>query len=281
MDPMSSRFEFLGSTSLGQFIPSDSWFHARDPRARLISFLIVFTALIFTTEIWGLLLGIVFVIGLYLLAQLPVKSTLRGIKKALPFILILAILQILFYQRAESASALLEVLGFVITTAAVYSALNLIFRFLVLIMLLNAFVMSLSTSQLTAALFHLLKPFEKIGLPVNDLTMVVQVTMRYLPLIAQTAEKTAKAQAARGADWEQKGFNPIKQAKRVIPLIVPLIVTSLKRAETMAVAMESRGFNAAHKRSSFHSLRYSWQDGLLIFVSLLLSSLVLFSGAIF
>jgi energy-coupling factor transport system permease protein len=281
MDPMSSRFEFLGSTSLGQFIPSDSWFHARDPRARLISFLIVFTALIFTTEIWGLLLGIVFVIGLYLLAQLPVKSTLRGIKKALPFILILAILQILFYQRAESASALLEVLGFVITTAAVYSALNLIFRFLVLIMLLNAFVMSLSTSQLTAALFHLLKPFERIGLPVNDLTMVVQVTMRYFPLIAQTAEKTAKAQAARGADWEQKGFNPIKQAKRVIPLIVPLIVTSLKRAETMAVAMESRGFNAAHKRSSFHSLRYTWQDGLLILVSFLLSSLMLFSGAIF
>jgi len=278
---MSSRFEFLGSTSLGQFIPRDSWFHARDPRARLISFVIVFTALIFTPEIWGLALGIVFVIGLYFLAQLPVKSTLQGIKKALPFILILAVLQIFFYQRPENARVMMEVFGFTITSAAVYSALNLIFRFLVLIMLLNAFVMSLSTSQLTAALFHLLKPFEKIGLPVNDLTMVVQVTMRYLPLIAQTAEKTAKAQAARGADWEQKGFNPIKQAKRVIPLIVPLIVTSLKRAETMAVAMESRGFNAAHKRSSFHSLHYSWQDGELIFFSLLLSSLMLFSGVIF
>jgi len=118
----------------------------------------------------------------------------------------------------------------------------LVTKFIVLILLINAIVMSLSTSQITTALFYLLKPFEKIGFPVNDLTMVVQVTLRFLPIIAQTAEKTAKAQASRGGDWEQKGFNPIRQAKRVVPLIVPLIVGSLKRAETMALAMESRGF---------------------------------------
>lgn len=278
---MSSRFEFLGSTSLGQYIPRDSWFHARDTRARLISFVIIFAAVIFTPDMWGLLLGIVFITSLYFLAHLPFKSTWAGIKHALPFIIILAILQIIFFRTAENMTNQWEILGIGISQEALFSALNLILRFLVLIILLNAFVMSLSTSQVTAALFHLLKPFESIGLPVNDLTMVVQITMRFLPLIAQIAEKTAKAQAARGADWEQKGFNPIKQAKRVIPLIVPLIVNSLKRAETMAIAMESRGFNAAHKRSSFHILVYTWQDMVLILITLLLSSLMLFSSFIF
>ncbi|MDY6846817.1 MAG: energy-coupling factor transporter transmembrane component T [Chloroflexota bacterium] len=278
---MSSRFEFLGSTSLGQYIPRDSWFHTRDPRARLISFVIIFVAVIFTPNTWGLLLGIFFITSLYFLAHLPIKSTWAGIRRALPFIIILAILQIIFFRTAENMTYHWKIFGIGISQEALFSALNLILRFLVLIIVLNAFVMSLSTSQVTAALFHLLKPFDRIGLPVNDLTMVIQIAMRYLPLIAQIAEKTAKAQAARGADWEQKGFNPIKQAKRVLPLIVPLIVNSLKRAETMAVAMESRGFNAGQKRSSFHNLVYTWEDGLLILTTLLLSSLMLFSSYIF
>ncbi|MDW7755964.1 MAG: energy-coupling factor transporter transmembrane component T, partial [Brevefilum sp.] len=98
----------------------------------------------------------------------------------------------------------------------------------------------------------------------------------YLPLIAQTAEKIAKAQASRGGDWDQRGFNPIRQAKRVLPLIVPLFVNSLKRAETMALAMESRGFNAAEKRSSFYALTFTWVDGLFLLLSVAVSVLMVF-----
>lgn len=278
---MSSRFEFLGNATLGQYIPRDSWFHKRDPRARLIGFFVFFASTIFTPGLWGLSLAL-FCIGLiYQMAQLPVKNTWSGIKRALPFILILAILQILFYQTPDGEVILWEFIGLDITQNALTSAVILIARFLVLIALLNGFVMSLSTSQVTAAIYHLLKPFERLGFPVNDLTMVVQITMRYIPLIAQLAEKTTKAQAARGATWEQRGFNPIKQAKRVIPLIVPLIVNSLKGAETMALAMESRGFNAADKRSSFHVLHFTWEDIALISISLILSLLIIFSGRIF
>ena len=95
--------------------------------------------------------------------------------------------------------------------------------------------------------------------------------MRFLPLLALSAEKIAKAQAARGGDWEQRGFNPVRQAKRVLPLIVPLMVNSLKRAETMALAMESRGFNAVEKRSSYYALEYTWLDGISLLAALGLS----------
>jgi energy-coupling factor transport system permease protein len=278
---MSNRFEFLGNATLGQYIPRESWFHNRDPRARLISIFVIFTSIIFTPGLWGLFIGLICVSLIYLLAQLPVQNTWSGIKRALPFILILAILQILFHQTTEGDVVLTEIIGVEITQNAIISAVILIARFLVLIVLLNTFVMSLSTSQVSASIYHLLKPFESIGFPVNDLTMVVQITMRYIPLIAQLAEKTTKAQAARGADWEKRGFNPVKQAKRVIPLIVPLIVNSLRKSETMALAMESRGFYAAHQRSSFYVLALDWEDAALILVSTILSLVIIFSGRIF
>ena len=166
----------------------------------------------------------------------------------------------------------MHILGLTVAIQALINAGMLIVRFVVLIILLNGFAMTLSTSQITAAIFYLLRPLEKIKFPVNDLTMVVQISMRYLPLIAQTAEKTAKAQAARGGDWEQRGFNPIRQAKRVLPLLVPLMVNSLKRAETMALAMESRGFNAAEERSSFYALKFNWKDSVFLICSILLSA---------
>jgi len=275
---MSSRFEFLGNTVIGQYIPRQSWFHQRDPRARLLTFILLFTSVTFTPGLWGLAIGLIFIVSLFFISQLPVRPVWNGIKRALPFILILALLQIFFFMRSESDITLWKIFGFSITKNAVNSAIVLISRFIVLISLLNALVMSLSTSQITAAQFYLLKPLEKIGFPVNDLTMVVQITLRYLPLVAQTAEKTVKAQAARGGDWEQRGFNPIRQAKRVIPLIVPLLVNSLKRAETMALAMDSRGFNASDKRSSFYALEFNWQDSLLLILGFVASILVLLAG---
>lgn len=273
---MSSRFEFLGSTAIGQYIPRESFFHRRDPRARLLAYLALFIGITFTRRFTGLGIGLICVSIFFLTAQIPLKPAWKGIKKALPFLVILAIFQILFSLPLESDLILWNIFGFDVTQRAAGSALMLLARFSVLIILLNGFAMTLSTSQITAALFYLLKPLEKVRFPLNDLIMVVQITLRYLPLIAQTAEKIAKAQASRGGDWEQRGFNPIRQAKRVLPLIVPLFVNSLKRAETMALAMESRGFNAAEKRSSFYALSFTWLDGLFLLISVAVSVLMVF-----
>lgn len=271
---MSSRFEFLGSTAIGQYIPRDSFFHRLDPRARLLAFLALFMGIVFTQHFNGLALGLLCSLVIFWAANIPLKPAWKGIRRALPFLLFLALLQILLDTRLETDQVLANLLGFTITQRAAINAGMLLGRFSALIVLLNGLAMTLSTAQLTAAQFYLLKPFEKLGFPVNDLTMVVQITMRYLPLIAQTAEKIAKAQAARGGDWEQKGFNPIRQAKRVLPLIVPLMVTSLKRAETMGLAMESRGFNAAKQRSSFYLLKFSWLDGIILFSAVVMSILM-------
>jgi energy-coupling factor transport system permease protein len=274
---MSSRFEFLGSTSIGQYIPRQSWIHRRDPRARLLAYLALFIGVVSTRNFTGLGIGLGCVLLFYLMAQIPLKPAVKGIMRALPFLLILALLQILLGGRTEDDLIIRTILGFGITQRSVFNASMLLARFTVLIVLINGFVTTLSTAQITAALFYLLRPAAAVRFPVNDLIMVVQITMRYLPLIAQTAEKIAKAQAARGGDWEQRGFNPIRQAKRVLPLIVPLIVNSLKRAETMVLAMESRGFNAGEKRSSYYALQFSWMDGAFLVLTTAVSTLMIFS----
>jgi len=278
---MSSRFEFLGSITLGQYIPRASWFHQRDPRARLLTFFVLLIGVLFTPNILGLIIGFIAIALIYIFGQLSIEPAWRAIRRAFPFIIILAILQILFSVHGESETTLWRFWGLDVTQEDLQQGLMLILRFFILIAHMNALVMSISTAQISAALYHLFKPFEKIGFPANDITMVVQITLRFLPLVAQIAEKTAKAQASRGGDWEQKGFNPIRQAKRVIPLIVPLLITSLQRAETMAVAMESRGFNASEKRSSFYQFVFDWIDAVMLICACVLCLLMLFSRILF
>lgn len=268
---MSSRFEFLGSTAIGQYIPRESFFHARDPRARLLVYIALFIGIVFSRDFVKLGIGLMFILVVFWIAKIPFKPAWRGIKRALPFLLILALLQILLGSQTATDVIIWNPFGFGVTQRAAMNAAMLMSRFTVLIILLNGFTMTLSTAQITSAQFYLLKPLEKLGFPVNDLTMVVQITMRYLPMIAQMAEKIAKAQASRGGDWEQRGFNPIRQAKRVLPLIIPLIVNSLKQAETMALAMESRGFNAADERSSYYLLKFNWLDGVFLFAAIVIN----------
>jgi len=277
---MKNRFEFLGSTGLGQYIPRQSWLHRRDPRAKLVAFLMLFIGMVFSPGLWGILAGLLLTFLIYLLSRLPFKPTWTSILRAFPFILILAFLQILF-TRSSTSAVLFTVFGLKIYQSSIVDAITLIVKFIALICLLNALVMCISTSQISAALFYLFKPLDKLKFPVNDLTMVTQITLRYIPIVAQITEKTAKAQAARGGDWERKGFNPIKQAKMILPLIVPVIIMSLKRAETMAVAMESRGFNAAEKRSSYYELIFNWQDAFLIGITIIISAMMILSGKYF
>jgi len=268
----------MGKTTMGQFIPGKTWFHARDARARLISVLVLFIGVLLARLPLGLVFALICVMGIYWLANLPLAPSLEGIRRSLPFILILAVLQIIFYTPGLNEPILFTFIGIEVTISVLVSAFMLVFRFVVLIFLINALILSISTAQITAALFHLLKPFERFGFPVNDLTMVIQITLRYLPIIAQIAEKIAKAQASRGGDWEQRGINPFRQAKRILPLIVPIIVNSLKKAETMAITIESRGFNAAKQRSSYYDLKFSWQDALLLVLAVLLAGVMLTSG---
>ncbi len=104
--------------------------------------------------------------------------------------------------------------------------------------------------------------------------MVVQVALRFLPLLAVTAERTAKAQASRGADWSPAKGNLVKQVQRIAPMIVPLFISSLGKAERMALAMDARAYGSHRPRGAMRELKFLWKDAAAVLLALLLSGAV-------
>jgi energy-coupling factor transport system permease protein len=162
-----------------------------------------------------------------------------------------------------------------ITLTDLWYGLALLLRFSAFMVVIGLGAAYLSESELTRGLEALLQPLNMIHFPSQDFVMVVKVTLRYFPLLSQTAERIAKAQASRGADWQPAGWNIIHRARQIIPVIVPLFVASLRRAETMALAMDARGYGLLPLRTSLVVLHYRRSDGIaLVLISLLVLGVI-------
>lgn len=271
-----SEFEFLRGMPFGLYLPVDSPLHRLDPRTRILLTVLVIAAMLIANNLLELALVLVVVLAGYRLARTPYGPMLRGWRSALSFLLFLAVLQILFRAGGRDQPALFAWRWLVVSAADLWSAASLIARFSGLMAVIGLAASSLSESDLTNGLNALLRPLNAIGIPVSDFVMVIQITLRYFPLLAQSAERIAKAQASRGADWQPAGWNLIQRGRQIAPLIVPLFITSLRRAENMALAMDARGYGNLPARTSMTVLHFRSVD-----VVVLASAVLLILGIIF
>jgi energy-coupling factor transport system permease protein len=260
-----SQFEYLPLVTIGQYFPTGSIFHRRDARARLLFFSCIILALTFTPSAVGLFIGLGLGVVGTLISKVPLKVSLKGLVAPLPFLLFIALLQVLFFSSTQNTVVFVHWWIIHITLAGCWTALLIIVRFLALILWISLMSYCLSTSELITGMSKLLSPLNKLGIHTMDLVMTFQVAMRFLPLLAQSAERVAKAQASRGAEWGTKA-GLITQVKRVIPLIVPLMLISLRRAETMALAMDARAYGINDHRTSMYELKFTWKDGVFLLV---------------
>jgi energy-coupling factor transport system permease protein len=224
------------------------------------------------------------------LARVPLKYALRGLLPPLPFILFLALLQIFLGIQGNATVPLastnvgLELLGLPPWLwSRILDALTLLMRFAALILGISLISFCISTTELIHGLTSLLTPLTRLGLPTHDFVLMIQVALHFLPLLAREAEHIAKAQASRGAEWgvkQRQGLgrgllNLFKRVRHALPLLVPLFLTALRRAENLALAMEARGYSAA-KRTSIVTLRFQGADGIALSLTLGISLLILF-----
>lgn len=270
------NFEFLRNITIGQYLPTGSLVHRLDPRARMLGVLLLLMAVTFTPHLYGLAWGLVFVLAILRLARVPFGYALRGLLPPLPFLVFLAGLQLFFNARVDTPPVFLSFRGLVLSAADLEPAGLLLVRFSVLVLVISLATFTLTTAELTQGTALLLAPLTRLGLPVSDFVMVVQVTLRFLPLLAQSAERIAKAQASRGADWDARGFNLVKQVRQILPVILPLFLLSLHRAESMAVAMDARAFGSGRERTSMYVFRFTRGDGLAVILALAAALGVLF-----
>jgi len=264
-----SQFEFMRSLNIGQYLPLGSPIHRLDPRARLLAYFFLLIGLVFTRSGLGLLLGGLATLVLLRLARVPLRFALRGLLGPLPFLLILAVLQVFINAQPDTGPQFFRIGSLVVGLSDLWLGLLLLGRFFGLILLLSLGSFTLSTGELTLGLGYLLRPLARLGLPAHDFVMMLQVSLRFLPLLAQSAERIAKSQAARGADWDARGGNLLARVRRIIPVVVPLFLVSLRRAENMALAMDARGYGSVELRTSRIALKASlrdWAFGITIFL---------------
>jgi energy-coupling factor transport system permease protein len=271
-----SEFDFLSRVPLGQYIATGSFIHRLDPRAKIIIFGLLVIAVTFTPSRLGLGIGIAFLLAALLISRVKLSYALKGLVAPLPFLVIIAIIQMLFYSPATETATLFSLGPVRVTLASIYVGLLLLVRFTALILCISLGTFCISTSELIQGLSSLFKPLSKIGIPMMDVIMIVQITLRFLPFMAQTMERIAKAQASRGAGWGMKKRGLIDRVKQVTPLLIPLFLISLRRAENLALAMDARAYGIGKERSSLGVMHFRSMDLLIVLLTAMVS-LVIFA----
>lgn len=271
----ASEFEFLRSLPFGPYLPVDSPIHRLDPRARILLVLLFIAAMLIARHPVGLMIGLTCILAAWGLGRVPYEPLLRGWRSALPFLLLLALIQILFRTGEPGERMLLSYGWLSITLTDLEIGFALLLRFTGLMAVLGLAAASLSESELTRGLESLLRPLNVFRIPTQDFVMVIQVTLRYFPLLSQTAERIAKAQASRGADWQPAGWNLIRRMRQILPILVPLFIASLRRAENMALAMDARGYGSLPTRTSMVTLHYHAADLLAVGLGLAVMAVVI------
>jgi energy-coupling factor transport system permease protein len=240
--------------------------------------LLLLAAAVASTSLAGLLFALVVVLGGLALARIPLSYATRGLWPALPFLALIALLQLFTLPPSDPGSVIWQWWRLTITTTHLLGAAITLIRFTVLILGISLFSLSTSTTELTHGIEHLLRPLQRIGLPAHEFALVVIIALRFVPLLALEAERIAKAQASRGADFGRGRMGILKRARRMLPLLVPLFVTALRRAETLTLAMEARCYTGGRGRTHLIRLHARRSDVLALVCTLLLAATVLIAA---
>ena len=233
----------LKDITIGQHYPSNSVIHRLDARMKLIATFVFMASLFVIDKFWPYAIVFISLIVIIKLSNIPMKYILKGLKPLRWIIIFTFVINVFFLPGDPIWS-----FGFLKITEqgisqAVFMALRLVF------LVLGTSMLTLTTSpmDLTDGIERLLNPFNKIGLPVHELAMMMTIALRFIPTLLDETDKIMKAQMSRGADFESK--NIVSRAKNLVPLLVPLFVSAFRRAEELAMAMEARCYRGGYNRT--------------------------------
>lgn len=251
----------FNNISIGQYFPTDSFVHRLDPRVKLI-FVFVFMIAIFFVDSYSILalVGIT-IISLILMSKVPLKIILRGLKPMRAIIIMTLIFNIFFTPGTQ-------IFPNIKWPQMSYEGLNtgLFMSFRLLLLILGSSLLTLTTSpiRLTDGLESLMSPLKLIKVPTHELAMMMTIALRFIPTLAEEANKIKMAQESRGASFD--GKNIIETAKKMLPLMIPLFLNALKRADELAIAMDARCYSGGEHRGKLNPLIYTTVDRLAILV---------------
>lgn len=228
--------------------------HRMDPRTKLFGTMVFIIALFMANSIWCYVAATVFLVLCIRLSNVPFQFMVKGLK-AILFLLLISVSFNLFLTDGREIFRL----GFLRITweglqLAGFMALRLVY------LVIGSSVMTLTTTpnELTDGLEKSLGFLNKVGVPVHEISMMMSIALRFIPILIEETDKIMKAQTARGADFESG--NLIQKAKSMVPLLVPLFISAFRRATDLAMAMEARCYHGGAGRSKMKPLHYARRD---------------------
>lgn len=241
--------------AFGQYYPAKSFIHKMDARIKIVLSLLYMVGIFFIQSFFGFGVIFVFLALMIIASRVPFKSVVKSIKPILILLVFTTILNLFF---VSSGDVLVEWWIFRITYGGLIFAGKMILRLLLLVM--GASILTLTTTpvDLTHAIEKLLKPLNVIHFPVHELALIMSITLRFIPSLMDETDRIIRAQKARGADFESG--NIFKRAKAFIPILIPLLIGAFKRADELAIAMDSRCYKGAKGRTKMKILKAGWRD---------------------
>lgn len=242
--------------TLGQYYPAQSVLHRLDPRVKLVGTLIYVVSLFLFQEFWGYIVAGLFLIALIVLSKVPVGFMFRGLKAVFILLLFTAVLNVFLTPGRE----LVSFWKITITIEGLRMAAFMILRIVFLITGSSVMTLTTTPSDLTDGLERGLSWMKIMKVPVHEIAMMMSIALTFIPVLLEETDRIIKAQQARGADFESG--NIIRRARALIPILVPLFVSAFRRANDLALAMESRCYRGGEGRTKLHPLRYTMRDGI-------------------
>lgn len=241
--------------TIGQYYPAKSILHRLDPRVKIVCTLLFLISLFLQKSILGYAIAAIFLFAVIHLSRVPFKYIVKGLK---PIIMLLMITVIFNLFLTRGGEVLFHKWIFTITEQGLSTAVFMAIRLTFLIIGSSLMTFTTTPNALTDGIEKLLYPLNKIKVPVHEIAMMMSIALRFIPILLEETDKIMKAQIARGADLESG--NIIQKAKAMIPILVPLFVSAFRRANDLAMAMESRCYRGGDGRTKMKPLVYSGRD---------------------
>ena len=241
--------------SFGQYYPAESFVHKLDPRTKLLMVIAYIVGVFLVKDLWGFIPVGVFLLAAILVSRVPLKSILKSLKAVLLIVILTAILNVLFYKEGQVLWSWWRIS---ITVEGLLTALRLALRLVLLVLGTTLLTLTTTPMNLTDGMESLMKPLKYIRVPVHDIALIMSIALRFIPILMEEVDKILLAQKARGAAFDNG--NIFKRAKALLPILIPLFVSALRRAEELALALDARCYNATPNRTKMKRLRFGYRD---------------------
>jgi energy-coupling factor transport system permease protein len=259
--------ELQRNVIFGQFVDTGSLIHRLDPRIKIVV-MFAFVVFSFLVDLAGLVLALPLLLIIHLIARIPFGYILAGSRIFLIFLFVIGIFQVLFYRGAQAEHNVLWSWWIVsVSWDGILFAVMISLRVIVLYYVVTMLMLCTSLVDLTDGLELMFLPLQRFRVPVNELTLVSVIAIKFVPIFIGELERLARAQTARGVPFESGG--PMLRARRISRLLIPIFLSGFQRADLLTMAMDTRCYQGGAHRIKLRRMQTSSTDWLALGLVLL------------